>query len=306
MRIGFVLPHVGPLAGPAALTRVAQAVEASGLDAVWVNERSLWPLDPINTYPLGTLPEAYKTVIDPLDALTFVAASTTRIGLGTSVLNLPWYNPLLLARRLTALDVLSGGRLICGIGSGWSKDEHVTAGSDWHTRGARSDEGIAVLRAAWTTDPVEHAGPHYTVPRSWISLKPVQKPHPPLLWGGWGAAAKRRAALVCDGWHPAGLPVADLPAQLAEVRAIAEAAGRDPGELRFIAKNGLALVDAPLAAGRDSFAGSAAQIAEDLAAAQAAGVHDLVLDCLLASRSTSVEAMVEQVEAVAQLRGSLA
>ena len=303
MRIGFVLPHVGPLAGPAALTRVAQAVEASGLDAVWVNERSLWPLDPINTYPLGTLPDAYKSVIDPLDALTFVAATTSRIGLGTSVLNLPWYNPLLLARRLTALDVLSGGRLVCGIGSGWSKDEHITAGSDWHTRGARSDEGIAVLRAAWTADPVEHAGPHYTVPRSYVSLKPVQTPHPPLVWGGWGPAAKRRAALVCDGWHPAGLSVADLGPQIAEVRAIAEAAGRDPGTLRFVAKNGLELGDAPLGADRASFAGSAAQIAEDIAAAEAAGAHDQVLDCLLAARTTSVEALVEQVQAVAAIAG---
>lgn len=303
MRIGFVLPHIGPLAGPAAITRVAQAVESSGLDAVWVNERSLWPLAPINTYPLGTLPEAYKTVIDPLDALTFVAATTSRIGLGTSVLNLPWYNPLLLARRLTALDVLSGGRLVCGIGSGWSKDEHVTANSDWHTRGARSDEGIALLKAVWTTDPVEFAGAHYTVPRSWISLKPVQAPHPPLVWGGWGPAAKRRAAVTCDGWHPAGLPVSELAPQLAEVRALAEAAGRDPGALRFIAKNGLELADAPLGAGRASFAGSAAQIADDLAVAEAAGVHDLVLDCLLAARTTSVDAFVEQVHAVAAIAG---
>lgn len=303
MRIGFVLPHIGPLAGPAAITRVARAVEDSGLDSVWVNERSLWPLDPINTYPLGSLPEAYKTVIDPLDALSFVAATTARVGLGTSVLNLPWYNPLLLARRLTAVDVLSGGRLVCGIGSGWSKDEHVTAGSDWHTRGARSDEGIALLKAVWTTDPVEFAGAHYTVPRSFISLKPVQRPHPPLVWGGWGPAAKRRAALVCDGWHPAGLPVAELAPQLGEVRALAEAGGRDPGTLRFIAKNGLELTDAPLGADRASFAGSAAQIADDLAVTEAAGVHDLVLDCLLAARTTSVDAFVEQVHAVAAIAG---
>lgn len=303
MRIGFVLPHIGPLAGPAAITRVARAVEDAGLDSVWVNERSLWPTDPINPYPLGTLPPVYKTVIDPLDALTFVAATTSHVLLGTSVLNLPWYNPLLLARRLTALDVLSGGRLVAGIGSGWSKDEHVAANSDWHTRGARSDEGIALLKAVWTTDPVEFAGVHYTVPRSYVSLKPVQQPHPPLVWGGWGPAAKKRAATVCDGWHPAGLPVAELAPQLAEVRALAAAAGRDPQQLRFIAKNGLELTDAPLGAGRAAFAGSPAEIAADLEVAQAAGVHDLCLDCLLAPDVDTVDDMVERVLAVARIAG---
>lgn len=303
MRIGFVLPHIGPLAGPEAITRVARAVESAGLDSVWVNERSLWPVAPLNAYPLGTLPEAYKTVLDPLDALTFVAASTSRIGLGTSVLNLPWYNPLLLARQLTALDVLSGGRLLVGIGSGWSKDEHVTANSDWHTRGARSDEAIELLKAVWTTDPVEFDGAHYTVPRSFVSLKPVQQPYPPLVWGGWGAAAKRRAALRCDGWHPAGLPVEQLAPQFAEVREIAAAAGRDPDALLLVAKNGLALADAPLGAGRASFAGSPEEIAADLEAARAAGVDDLCLDCVLAPGVASVDDIVERIEAVAAAAG---
>lgn len=303
MRIGFVLPHIGPLAGPAAVTRVARAVEETGLDSVWVNERSLWPVDPINPYPFGPLPELYRTVIDPLAALTFVAATTSRIRLGTSVLNLPWYNPLLFARQLSALDVLSGGRLTVGIGSGWSKDEHVTANSDWHTRGARSDEAIALLKAVWTTDPVEFAGEHYTVPRSFVSLKPVQRPHPPLVWGGWGPVAKKRAALACDGWHPAGLPVEQLAPAFAEVRELAAAAGRDPGALLFVTKNALELTEEPLGAGRAAFAGSPAEVAADLEAARAAGVDDLILDCLLARGVGTVDDVVERVEALAAIAG---
>ena len=165
MRIGFVLPTMGPLAGPDAITRVAQRVEAVGLDSVWVSERSLWPVAPKTPYPFGPLPEQYKVSLDPLDALTFVAGQTSRVRLGTSVLNVPWYNPLLLARRLTSLDVLSRGRLTVGIGSGWSHDEHDAAGSDFHTRGRRSDEAIALLKAVWTTDPVEFRSESYMVPR---------------------------------------------------------------------------------------------------------------------------------------------
>ena len=303
MRIGFVLPTMGPLAGPDALTRVAQRVEAAGLDSVWVSERSLWPVAPKTQYPFGPLPEQYKISFDPLDALTFVAGQTSRVRLGTSVLNLPWYSPLLLARRLTSLDVLSHGRLTVGIGSGWSHDEHDTAGSDFHTRGRRSDEAIALLKAVWTTDPVEFRSESYMVPRSYISLKSVQQPHPPLLWGGWGAAAKRRAALLCDGWHPAGLPVAQLAPQFAEVRAIAAATGRDPDALALVARNGFDVSAAPLGADRPSFCGTAEQIAGDLATAEAAGVHELFLDCVMAPGVTAVDDLLERVDALARLAG---
>lgn len=303
MRIGFVLPTMGPRAGPDAITRVAQRVEAVGLDSVWVSERSLWPVAPKTPYPFGPLPEQYKISLDPLDALTFVAGQTSRVRLGTSVLNLPWYNPLLLARRLTSLDVLSHGRLTVGIGSGWSHDEHDAAGSDFHTRGRRSDEAIALLKAVWTTDPVEFRSESYMVPRAYISLKPLQQPHPPLLWGGWGTAAKRRAALLCDGWHPAGLPVAQLAPQFAEVRAIAAAAGRDPDALTLVARNGFDVTAAPLGADRPSFCGTAEQIAGDLATAEAAGVDELFLDCVMAPGSAAVDDLLEQVDALARIAG---
>ncbi len=106
MRLGFFLPHIGPWAGPDSLARVAKRAEEIGFDSVWVTERSLLPLEPQTPYPLGDLPDVYKQVLDPCGSLAFVAAQTSRVRLGTSILNLPWYSPVLLARQLTTLDVL--------------------------------------------------------------------------------------------------------------------------------------------------------------------------------------------------------
>ncbi len=107
MRLGFFLPSIGPLAGPDALAQVASRAEELGFDSLWTTERLLVPLEPSAPYPAadGRIPEVYKTTLDPLHSLTFVAGQTSRIGLGVSVLNLPWYNPPLLARRLTTIDV---------------------------------------------------------------------------------------------------------------------------------------------------------------------------------------------------------
>ena len=122
MRIGFALPQVGSAVGPETLVTAAQRAEDLGFDSLWVLDRILWPTNPRAPYPIGdgSLPVKYKSVLDPLETLTFVAAHTRRIALGTSVLNLPWYNPVLLARQLTTLDVLSAGRLQIGFGIGWS------------------------------------------------------------------------------------------------------------------------------------------------------------------------------------------
>ena len=139
MRAGFILPQLGPAATPQANVTVAQRAEALGYASLWVTERLLWPLAPQSPFPAtpdGALPEVYQRALDPLETLTFVAAHTRRIGLGTSVLNMPFYNPVVLARRLTTLDVLSGGRLRVGLGLGWSKDEYDATGASF-TKGRR-------------------------------------------------------------------------------------------------------------------------------------------------------------------------
>jgi alkanesulfonate monooxygenase SsuD/methylene tetrahydromethanopterin reductase-like flavin-dependent oxidoreductase (luciferase family) len=130
MRIGFTLPNIGPVASAEAVSKVAQRAEALGFDSLWTTERLLYPVKPQTPYPVtpdGSLPEPYKHALDPLEALTFAAAQTKKIALGPSVLDIPYYNPVMLARRLTTLDLLSNGRLQVGFGLGWSKDGYLAA-----------------------------------------------------------------------------------------------------------------------------------------------------------------------------------
>ena len=171
MRYGFVLPQVGPMAGPEALITVARRAEEPGYDSLWVTERLLFPLSPRSDCPPsadGSLPAPYQTVLDPLTTLAFVAAHTERVRLGTSVLDMPYYNPVLLARQLTAIDVLSQGRLDVGLGQGWSADEFEAAGAALPGRGRRADEFIQVLKAIWTSDQVEFEGEYFRIARSII------------------------------------------------------------------------------------------------------------------------------------------
>jgi alkanesulfonate monooxygenase SsuD/methylene tetrahydromethanopterin reductase-like flavin-dependent oxidoreductase (luciferase family) len=126
VKIGFALPNIGPVATADAVVKVAQRAEALGYDSLWTIERLLWPVKPQTPYAItadGSLPDVYKYVLDPLDTLTFAAAHTRTIALGPSVLDIPYYNPVTLARRLTTIDFLSNGRLRVGLGLGWSKDE---------------------------------------------------------------------------------------------------------------------------------------------------------------------------------------
>src|SRR5215467_16298027 len=170
MRLGFGLPQTGPDTGPDAVSKVARRAEELGFNSLWVFDRLLWPIKPQAPYPMGdgSLPDLYKRVLDPVEVLTFAAALTKQIALGTSVLNLPWYNPALLARRLTTLDILSEGRLRVGFGIGWSPDEYEAAGASWEERGKRADELIKVLKKIWTTDPLEFQGKYYRIPKSFI------------------------------------------------------------------------------------------------------------------------------------------
>ena len=183
MRLGFCLPQMVPIAGPEALIAVAERAETLGFESLWVSERLLWPVAPQTPYPAspdGRLPEQAKIQLDPLETLTFVAAQTRTARLGTSVVNLPFHNPLVLARRFATLDVLSDGRACVGLGNGWSADEFEATGVPARGRGRRIDEALAILKAVWTTDPVEFQGEYFRIPQSFVQPKPLQKPHPPI------------------------------------------------------------------------------------------------------------------------------
>jgi probable F420-dependent oxidoreductase len=280
MRFGFALPQVGSAVGPDALVSVAKRAEELGFDSLWVLDRILWPVNPRAPYPIGdgSLPVKYKSVLDPLEALTFAAAHTRRVALGTSVLNLPWYTPVLLARQLTTLDILSGGRLKVGFGIGWSPDEYEAAGTAWQERGKRADELIQALKKIWTTDPVEFHGKYYRIPKSVIGPKPVQKPHPPIYMAAYTPSAMKRVATEASGWFPVGIPLSGIGPMFQGIKRMAKEAGRDPSALELILRANVEIHDTPIQKDRGDFTGTLEQIAEDVKTTQRLGAAEIVID----------------------------
>jgi probable F420-dependent oxidoreductase len=304
MRLGFGLPQSGPLAGPAALATVARRCEDLGYDSLWTVDRVLSPTAPRTPYPGsadGRLPAAARRVLDPLDALTFVAAGTQRIALGTSVLVLPFYQPVLLARRLTTLDVLSNGRLRVGIGTGWSADEYEAVGVPMRERGARADEALRLLQVFWTTNPVSFAGRFTRVAESAMDLRPVQRPHPPLYVAAFTPRALRRVALAADGWMPAGVPLAGMRDMFAGIRRTAADAGRDPQQLQLVVRANLWITAQPLGQARPIFAGTLDQIRADVAATRDLGAHELIFEAGYTPQVRAVDDLVGWAERLAEL-----
>ncbi len=288
MKIGFALPNIGPVGSPEAVAAVARRAEELGYDSLWTIERLLWPVKPQTPYPAtpdGVLPGEYKHALDPLDVLTFAAAQTRRIALGTSVLDMPYYNPVMLARRLATIDRLSHGRLRIGLGLGWSKDEMDAAGADMRRRGAMADEFLQVLKAVWGPDPVEFKGKFYRVPKSYISQKPVQKPHPPIYLAAFAPPALERLALHADGWNPVGIPAEGMGQMFGSIRKMAAEAGREPDTLAMIVRANLEITDKPLGKERAIFSGSPGQIAEDISACERIGAHELFFDPTFQAKS---------------------
>ncbi len=248
------------------------------------------------------MPEAYKHVLDPLSLLTFAATHTSRIALGTSVLNAPYYNPAVLARQLTTLDVLSGGRLQVGLGLGWSKDEFDAVGVHMRERGRRADEFVQVLKAIWTTDPVEFHGIYYHVPRSFIGPKPAQKPHPPIYLAAFTPAALKRAATLADGWSATALPIEAMAQMIAQLREMAKAAGRDPTALKVVLRAFLHLTPQSLGESRQPFSGSLDEIRGDIERVRGLGIHEVFFDPTFSPDGRTPDGFLTSME---RLRGLL-
>ncbi|MFF4218775.1 TIGR03619 family F420-dependent LLM class oxidoreductase [Streptomyces nondiastaticus] len=236
MKIGIALPQYGGHARAELVAGFARDAEAAGFDSLWVGDRALTPVAPSDLYPGHTpdnpYPPGFKTFLDPLTVLTVAASATSRVRLGTSTLNAPWYPPLLLARTLTSLDQVSNGRLDAGLGIGWMRDEYTAVNADFSKRGARLDEILDILHGIWAEETFGHEGPHWTIPRSYVGLHPVQRPGPPVLLGGFTQAAMRRVGRRADGWVGITLPPETRAALWETARRAAEEAGRDPDVLQ--------------------------------------------------------------------------
>lgn len=280
MRIGLALPTFGPDASAEGVVDVARSAEELGYDSLWTGDRVLAPTSPSAPYPAGdgVMPRAYERHLDPLLSLTLAAAHTRRVRLGTSTLNGLWQPPLMLARSLTTLDVLSGGRLDVGLGLGWMPDEYTAVGVPWRDRGGRLDETLDILDGYWTQDVYAHQGPLFSIPETVVGLKPHQRPGPPVLLAAFTAAGLRRVARRAAGWLPVAMPLPYLTGMWATVLQQAEDAGRDPSALRMALRVNPALTAQKADPDRIPEAGTLEQYVDYARAAADAGVHELFVD----------------------------
>ncbi|MBO0891362.1 MAG: TIGR03619 family F420-dependent LLM class oxidoreductase, partial [Acidothermales bacterium] len=211
-------------------------------------------------------------------SLAFVAGNTSRIRLGLAVLNMPFFSPAVLAKQLTTLDVLSGGRVDAGLGLGWSTEEFAASGVGYERRGRRADEYLAVLRELWTADVAQYTGEWYKLDRVRQDPKPVQPPYPPILLGGTSTPALRRAGREADGWISSSRnDLRELGGSVSIVRKAADDAGRDPDALRFVCRGPLRVRPAG-ALDRQPLTGSIDEIRGDFDDIAAQGITELFLD----------------------------
>lgn len=231
MKVGIALFRLRP----ERMAAVARHAEALGFESVWVPEHLVLPTRITSRYPYaadGVPPFTPDTPhLDPLMLLTHIAAATTTIRLGTNIYLLALRHPIVAARLTMSLDVLSGGRLTLGIGVGWLAEEFEAVGVEFSSRAARTRECVRALRTLWTAPEPEFHGRFFSFGPVKFEPKPVQKPHPPLVFGGESEAALRRAAALGDGWYGVGHTPQSAAEQVRKLRALLAAAGR--GEARF-------------------------------------------------------------------------
>jgi len=245
--------HFANLVCPGApeAVRLARAAEAAGVEALLTVEHVVWPTHYDSVYPYsptGRLPGGPDTDLpDPLIWMAHVAACTTTLRLMTGVLVMPQRNPLVLAKQVATLDAMSDGRIELGIGVGWLREEFDALGVPFDERGSRTDEYVAAVRALWAGDDASHDGRFVQFSGMSCNPKPRQAPLP-IVVGGHSLAAARRAGRLGDGFFPATGSAVDLLPLFDEVRRAADAAGRDPGAIRFMTGCPEALGDEPLAA----------------------------------------------------------
>ncbi|NGO06218.1 TIGR03619 family F420-dependent LLM class oxidoreductase [Streptomyces sp. HC44] len=239
MKIGFALPQFHKQAlGIARTAEFARKVENAGAASLWVGDRNLAAVNPKIGYggQGNTIPAELNPAADPFVLLGVAASATEHVLLGAHVLIAPLYPPVQLARSLTSIDLISGGRLLPGFGIGWSPEEYEAAGEDFTRRGARMNELLDALEAIWTTDPAAYQGELVSVPLHHSPLKPARRPRPPFYLGALSERALRRVAERGDGWLPlcvvpSYLDIDGLVAQRALIDRLAREAGRDPSAI---------------------------------------------------------------------------
>jgi probable F420-dependent oxidoreductase len=292
MRFGLSLPHFRQVASPEVIRQVAQRAEHLGYDGIWVSDHIIIPDSAVDRF--GSM------FYEPLTVLGFAAACTTRVRLGTTVLILPYRNPVVTAKVLATLDVLSGGRVTAGMAVGWTEDEFKALGVPFRERGALSDEYIAVFKSLWTQDNPTFHGHFVQFEHIAFEPKPVQRPHIPIWIGGNSKRAIRRAVALGDGWHPTRPLVGDVKLGLAYARELCAQRGRDPQTLTIAVRQPLKFFDGTKASvRRRPLLGPPQQIIDDIGHFHDAGVQYIMLDTFYSVPELAhetVEGMFETIE----------
>lgn len=300
MKVGLFLPHVGEHITTENILYIATEAEKEGIDSVWVLDRLLWPINPQTPYvasPDGSLPIVYQNVLDPLTTLTYVAAVTERISLGTSIVDMFFQNPVVLSKRVTALDILSDGRAITGLGIGWSKDEFEVSGIPYKNKGTRADEYLQVLKKIWTDDVVEFKGQFYNIPSSKIGPKPVQEPHPPVLLGGFTPRTFPRIVNYANGWiGVAGFgPLEQLEQAINGLKESARKADKEPSKVSIYMVSYPNILESAPSSNQDRMpmTGTIEEIGSDIEQIKAMGTDHIIFGHLFSSLGRDMKKMVE-------------
>jgi probable F420-dependent oxidoreductase len=227
MDIGCHLPTQGPLATGEALTTFAREADRRGIASLWVSDHVIFPRTATGSYPGGRFPHPPdKPYLEPVVALAAAAVCTTRARLGASVFILGHRHPVVMAKMLTSIDALSAGRLICGVGVGWWKEELEILGVPFNRRGRQADEILKIFTTLWSDAHPSFEGEFFRFRDIGFAPKPVQKPRPPIWVGGDSPGAFRRVATLGDGWHATSKTPAEFSDALPRLRAAADKAGR--------------------------------------------------------------------------------
>ena len=240
MKFGLRLPGAGPYAGPEAIVAFAQKAEELGFDSVWMTDHIALPVDVRTRYPYRADGKFFwppeTPYLDTVLTLAWAAAATERIQVGTSVLIAGWHHPVNTAKALATLDVLNGGRTICGIGTGWMREQFEILGAPFESRGARTTEYIRLLKHLWSADEIDFQGEHFHFGGFKLYPKPARQPSIPIWCGGKSEGVLRRVAAVADGWHPLYITPEELEEKLGRLAGHLAEHGRSLDELTLSAR----------------------------------------------------------------------
>ena len=295
MKFGFSLIVRGNEATPDTFARIAERAEALEIDSLWCSAHVIVPPQVKSGYiliPGRKHPEHWKECYwEPFTVLSYLAALTSKITLGTSVVIVPMHNPIELAKQVAEVDQLSGGRFVFGVGVGWFEEEFEVLGQDFHNRGARTDEALDLMKALWGDDPVSFRGRYHQVEEAFFSPKPRQRPSPPIWVAGGSKAALKRAARCADAWHPVRPTFETLRHARAELNGYLAEAGRKPESLEIAVKLPLIFQDGPPQSDQPLTQGRPADIIGAIESYSEAGASHLVFDFVPESLATALDTM---------------